>query len=336
MAGPEDPPSGTLPSSDPVDEHDHVAFWHGQLGHRDARQRDRSPWCTSSRGCGRPGDVGTIDPDGMRKGSAMMSGSAARRAGQASRPVVPEIHRPPRGGPVVLGFVAVLDEVVGAVVGHARLLGQRRVARPRRVTRGAPVCSVPEAVCRNTVRTPRSTLRTPCRPSARRHPAKEPGERLPSVSSFGRTDICCSSGAASGYVTLVWTQGLSGRAMKEDGSTGERQRETMEEVGFDPEVGVYLGALDELESPPAVQRRRLVITPHVWLLPGRPDLQPNEEVASVHWFGLPRLLAGEGRGTFSYEWRGRAVELPVVRLDGTDIWGITLRVVDDLLARLQV
>ena len=173
----------------------------------------------------------------------------------------------------------------------------------------------------------------------RRHPAKEPGERA----------AVCLVVRPDGHLLFIrrseregdpWSGHMAfpgGRMEVEDGSTRRTAaRETMEEVGFDPEVGVYLGALDDLESPPSVQRRRLVITPHVWLLPGRPDLQPNQEVASVHWFGLSRLLAGEGRGTFSYEWRGRAVELPVVRLDGTDIWGITLRVVDDLLARLQV
>ena len=112
-------------------------------------------------------------------------------------------------------------------------------------------------------------------------------------------------------------------------------REAHEEVGLDPEVGAYLGALDELESPPGSARRRLVITPHVWVLPGDPRLRLNHEVASVHWFSLDRLLSDEGRSTFSYAWRGRSVELPVVRLDEADIWGITLRILDDLLARIR-
>jgi len=127
-----------------------------------------------------------------------------------------------------------------------------------------------------------------------------------------------------------------GRMERGDASTrATAAREAHEEVGLDPEVGAYLGALDELESPPGSARRRLVITPHVWVLPGDPRLRLNHEVASVHWFSLDRLLSDEGRSTFSYAWRGRSVELPVVRLDEADIWGITLRILDDLLARIR-
>jgi 8-oxo-dGTP pyrophosphatase MutT (NUDIX family) len=112
-------------------------------------------------------------------------------------------------------------------------------------------------------------------------------------------------------------------------------REAWEEVGLDPEQGAYIGALDDLESPARIARRRVVITPHVWVLPGAPTLRPNAEVASVHWFGLSRLVGGEGRGEFTYQWRGQPIELPVIRLDGRDIWGLTLRIVDDLLERVS-
>ena len=127
-----------------------------------------------------------------------------------------------------------------------------------------------------------------------------------------------------------------GRMERGDASTrATAAREAHEEVGLDPELGAYLGTLDELESPPGSARRRLVITPHVWVLPGNPRLRLNHEVASIHWFSLDRLLSGEGRSTFSYSWRGRSTELPIVRLDEADIWGITLRIVDDLLARMR-
>ena len=48
-----------------------------------------------------------------------------------------------------------------------------------------------------------------------------------------------------------------------------------------------------------------------------------------------RFLAREGRGTFPYEWNGGTWELPCVRLDGTLIWGMTLRMLDDLLERVE-
>ena len=127
-----------------------------------------------------------------------------------------------------------------------------------------------------------------------------------------------------------------GRMEPEDASTRvAAARESWEEVGLDPESGVYIGALDDLESPARIARRRLVITPHVWVLPGLPALRPNHEVAAVHWFGLSRLVGGEGRGEFTYHWRDQPIQLPVVRLDQRDIWGLTLRIVDDLLERVS-
>ncbi|MEC7948547.1 MAG: CoA pyrophosphatase [Myxococcota bacterium] len=111
-------------------------------------------------------------------------------------------------------------------------------------------------------------------------------------------------------------------------------REACEEVGLDPERGTYLGPLDDLESPARIARRRLVITPHVWVLQEAPQLRPNGEVAGIHWFGLSRLVSGEGRGEFTYRWRGQPVQLPVVRLESREIWGLTLRIVDDLLERV--
>ena len=41
-----------------------------------------------------------------------------------------------------------------------------------------------------------------------------------------------------------------------------------------------------------------------------------------------------GRGTFAYRWQGREMVLPCIDFDGQRLWGLTLRIVDDLLGRL--
>ena len=97
----------------------------------------------------------------------------------------------------------------------------------------------------------------------------------------------------------------------------------------------YVGPIDELSSPVRKGRRRLVVSPHVWLLPAPVATQPNGEVARVYWFGVDRLIRGEGRGVMSWSWQGRDIPMPVVRLGDADIWGITLRIVDDLVTRLK-
>ena len=114
-------------------------------------------------------------------------------------------------------------------------------------------------------------------------------------------------------------------------------RETLEEVGLDLEAeGHLLGQLDELATPSRARRRSpLVVVPYVFRVARNPPLSPNEEVAEVYWFALDRLRSGEGRGTLVYHYDGVNLELPCVRLDGTTIWGITLRMVDELLALLN-
>ncbi len=113
------------------------------------------------------------------------------------------------------------------------------------------------------------------------------------------------------------------------------ERETFEEVGLDLSGARFVGALTPMVSPLRTPTKGFAIHPYVYRVGGWPDFRPSEEVAAVHRFGLDRLLTGEGREEFT--WRGYGMErvLPCVRLDGTFVWGLTLRVVDDLLERLR-
>ena len=113
-------------------------------------------------------------------------------------------------------------------------------------------------------------------------------------------------------------------------------RETAEELGFDLTGARCHGALDVLRSPLRAPTNPVAVVPWLFRVDTWPAAwNPNEEVAAVHTFALSRILAGEGRGTF--RWRGHGVEhdLPHMDLDGQRVWGLTLRMVDDLVARLQ-
>lgn len=123
-----------------------------------------------------------------------------------------------------------------------------------------------------------------------------------------------------------------GRVDPEDtGPQAAAVREVMEEVGIDLMAhGRLLGRLAQVASPPL--RSRVVVTPYVWVLSRDvPTKLDPREVAGVHWFSLDRWIDGEGRGTFDYRFRGRQIPLPRVDLDGQRVWGMTLKVVDDLL-----
>lgn len=112
-------------------------------------------------------------------------------------------------------------------------------------------------------------------------------------------------------------------------------RESQEELGLDLRGAQVLGSLDAMHTPTFRTSPQLAVQPWVFALPALPPLRPNGEVASVHTFNLGRLLAREGRGEFPYTWQGQALQLPCVTLDGCFIWGLSLRVIDDLIERLE-
>lgn len=109
-------------------------------------------------------------------------------------------------------------------------------------------------------------------------------------------------------------------------------RETREEVGLDLDAAEALGGLAPLQPVTGMQ---LAVHPFVFSLAHDPLPTPNREVQSVHRLALDRLLAGEGRGEMPFTWQGRAITLPRVDFDGVRLWGMTLRIVDELLDRLD-
>lgn len=113
------------------------------------------------------------------------------------------------------------------------------------------------------------------------------------------------------------------------------ERETREEVGLDLADATFLGALTPMTSPLRPPKAGFAIHPYVYRVGAWPTYAPSEEVAAVHHLSLPRILAGEGREEFLYRGYGIERMLPCLRLDGTFVWGLTLRVVDDLAERLR-
>lgn len=113
------------------------------------------------------------------------------------------------------------------------------------------------------------------------------------------------------------------------------ERETMEEIGLDLSTAQCLGALDCQVSPVRDPDGGLGVFPFVYRVVRWTPFVLSDEVASVHPIALQRLLSGEGRETFPYRFRDHDLLLPCVRLDDVFIWGMTLRMLDDLLARLR-
>jgi 8-oxo-dGTP pyrophosphatase MutT (NUDIX family) len=108
-------------------------------------------------------------------------------------------------------------------------------------------------------------------------------------------------------------------------------RETREETGIDLARAELLGALREVRTVRGLPD--LGVTPWVFGVASFAEAGVSDEVTEV----LPTPLAalnGAARGSFSFEWEGQAHTLPCVDLGPHRLWGMTLRMLDDLLSRV--
>jgi 8-oxo-dGTP pyrophosphatase MutT (NUDIX family) len=108
-------------------------------------------------------------------------------------------------------------------------------------------------------------------------------------------------------------------------------REAREELGLDlAGVGRRLGNLPGQATLP-LRGRRMLVHAFVHALPADPALVSNGEVHHTLWIPVGELLDGAGRGEVSWTWQGQTHLLPCRRLHGEVLWGMTLRMVEDLL-----
>jgi 8-oxo-dGTP pyrophosphatase MutT (NUDIX family) len=116
----------------------------------------------------------------------------------------------------------------------------------------------------------------------------------------------------------------------EDDPLATAIRETTEETGIDLKEADLLGALDEVRAMARGRALNLAIAPFVFRLREPVEGTPNDEVVSLHWLPLERLLAPESRSTTSYPHGDAPVRLPCLQIDELTIWGLTYRMFDDL------
>jgi 8-oxo-dGTP pyrophosphatase MutT (NUDIX family) len=113
-------------------------------------------------------------------------------------------------------------------------------------------------------------------------------------------------------------------------------RETFEEVGIDlHRVGEQIGCLDDLQAVGGGRRLDLVITPYVYSLKTavRPVIDPRE-VQRVVWVPVRTLNEPHVQGTHRYELNGFATHHDAFLYEGHVIWGLTYRILRQLLGLL--
>ena len=111
-------------------------------------------------------------------------------------------------------------------------------------------------------------------------------------------------------------------------------RETWEETGIDiRERGQVLGTLDDL-APRIAQLPPLVIRPYVAVVDPDVTIVSNPEVADAFWVPLSALRERASWGLGLVDIRGQSTEVDVFRHNEHTVWGLTERVLRDLIERV--
>jgi 8-oxo-dGTP pyrophosphatase MutT (NUDIX family) len=112
------------------------------------------------------------------------------------------------------------------------------------------------------------------------------------------------------------------------------RRETREELGLELTDHHEMGTLLELDGGRATKRLVLVSAHGFWLEGERPALTPNYEVAETLW--VPLVDLADPARHIDYYYPPAGASFPGIELDNEDqvLWGLTLRFVTELFARL--
>lgn len=134
----------------------------------------------------------------------------------------------------------------------------------------------------------------------------------------------------SGHIALP-----GGRRDPEDDSLlATAVRETWEEIGVDLAViGRPLGTLSDV-APRSPVLPPIAVRPHVFVVPENCGLAVGAEVADTFWVPLEHLADAGRRARTSVETHGFRLEVEAILYGPHVIWGMTCRVVDEIVARL--
>ncbi|HEX9085638.1 MAG TPA: CoA pyrophosphatase [Gemmatimonadaceae bacterium] len=126
-----------------------------------------------------------------------------------------------------------------------------------------------------------------------------------------------------------------GRAEQGDASLAETaMRETREETGIDlAREGMIIGTLDDLR-PQSIRLPAIIVRPYLALLDRDEPLHLSNEVALAFWLPFAALTRTESWHEDSVFARGIQINARVFRHEEHVIWGMTERILAQLLAML--
>jgi len=123
-----------------------------------------------------------------------------------------------------------------------------------------------------------------------------------------------------------------GREQQEDSNIRETAiRETSEEIGLGLSVDNYIGRMSDVMTLAHGTRKPMVVSPYAFRLEGDPLFTINHEVDQVIWLPVSFLADKRNRETMVWERKGMSIKLPCYFYGEHRIWGLTLKMLDELV-----
>lgn len=132
----------------------------------------------------------------------------------------------------------------------------------------------------------------------------------------------------SGHVSLP-----GGRYEQEDGNLLTTAiRETREELALDLSGARVLGSLPTLH-PLMAGPKGVEVTPFVFRADALPVVSTSAEAEAAFWLPLHEVVSGRLDRVFVHE---SSRQFPSWHFEGYTIWGMTMRIINDLIERIRV
>ncbi len=121
----------------------------------------------------------------------------------------------------------------------------------------------------------------------------------------------------------------------DDSPEATAERETLEETGLElARLGHRLGRLDDV-YPRSVFLPRIVVTPVVFSVAERLAVRPMEEIERAVWVRASELFDPANRAPFVLDLPAGKREFPSIRVAGLTVWGLTERILDQIVSIYQ-
>ena len=119
------------------------------------------------------------------------------------------------------------------------------------------------------------------------------------------------------------------------GAEAAALRETREELGLDLSGAQPLGRLHDVVGRGAVSVR---VSAFLYGIDGDPELVPNYEIQEAFWSPLSHCNEAERQAERVFDYRGRPVSMPSIRLledpRAPALWGITYKLLEDFMGAI--